>query len=81
MRPGMITEKIIEFWFDFASTYSYPAAMRIEDLAAKSGGRIVWRPFVGKSQIALARQHRARDGARDFRRAVLHRRRRIVLGP
>lgn len=42
----MTTEKLVEFWFDFASTYSYPAAMRIEDLAAKTGCRIVWRPFV-----------------------------------
>jgi len=41
----MTAEKIIEFWFDFASSYSYPAAMRIEDLTAKSGFRIVWRPF------------------------------------
>lgn len=23
----------LDFWFDFASTYSYPAAMRIEKLA------------------------------------------------
>lgn len=40
-----MTEKIIEFWFDFASTYSYPAAMRIEDLASKKSCHIVWRPF------------------------------------
>jgi 2-hydroxychromene-2-carboxylate isomerase len=42
----MATQKLIEFWFDFASTYSYPAAMRIEDLAARSDCRIVWQPFV-----------------------------------
>jgi len=42
----MTTEKITEFWFDFASTYSYPAAMRSEDLAAKCHVRMVWRPFV-----------------------------------
>ncbi len=32
----------IEFWFEFASTYSYPAAMRIEALAAESrrAGRV-----------------------------------------
>lgn len=42
----MSTEKTIEFWFDFASTYSYPAAMRIEQLAAKRGRRILWRSFV-----------------------------------
>jgi 2-hydroxychromene-2-carboxylate isomerase len=25
---------VIEFWYEFGSTYSYPAAMRIEPLAA-----------------------------------------------
>ena len=34
------------FWFDFASTYSYPAAMRIEKLAAGRGVSVVWRPFL-----------------------------------
>ena len=35
----------LDFWFEFASTYSYPAAMRIEALAA---GRVAirWRPFL-----------------------------------
>ena len=36
----------IEFWFDFASTYSYPAALRIEDLAATHGVTVVWRAFL-----------------------------------
>lgn len=36
----------IEFWFEFASTYSYPAAMRIEALAASRGVQVVWRPFL-----------------------------------
>jgi 2-hydroxychromene-2-carboxylate isomerase len=36
----------IEFWFEFASTYSYPAAMRIERVAANSGVRIDWRAFL-----------------------------------
>lgn len=36
----------IEFWFDFASTYSYPAAMRIEGLAAAWGIPVAWRPFL-----------------------------------
>ncbi|HEY5758781.1 MAG TPA: 2-hydroxychromene-2-carboxylate isomerase [Steroidobacter sp.] len=36
----------IEFWFEFASTYSYPAAMRIETLAASRGVQIAWRPFL-----------------------------------
>ena len=36
----------IEFWFEFASTYSYPAAMRIEPLARGAGVTLVWRPFL-----------------------------------
>jgi 2-hydroxychromene-2-carboxylate isomerase len=36
----------IEFWFEFASTYSYPAAMRIEALAASRGISISWRAFL-----------------------------------
>ena len=36
----------VEFWFDFASTYSYPAALRIDNLARDSHISIVWRPFL-----------------------------------
>ncbi len=36
----------VEFWYDFASTYSYPAAMRVERLAAAAGVGLVWRPFL-----------------------------------
>ncbi|HSD44701.1 MAG TPA: 2-hydroxychromene-2-carboxylate isomerase [Burkholderiales bacterium] len=36
----------LEFWFEFASTYSYPAAMRIETLAGRAGVAIAWRPFL-----------------------------------
>jgi len=36
----------IDFWYEFASTYSYPAAMRIEPLAADAGVTIRWRPFL-----------------------------------
>jgi 2-hydroxychromene-2-carboxylate isomerase len=36
----------IEFWYEFGSTYSYPAAMRIERLAAEAGVPVVWRPFL-----------------------------------
>jgi len=36
----------IEFWLDFASTYSYPAAMRIEALVAEKNMEVVWRPFL-----------------------------------
>jgi 2-hydroxychromene-2-carboxylate isomerase len=36
----------LEFWFEFASTYSYPAALRIEKAAAEAGVAIVWQPFL-----------------------------------
>src|SRR5690606_12617732 len=36
----------LHFWYEFASTYSYPAAMRIEDAAHAAGVQLVWRPFL-----------------------------------
>lgn len=36
----------VQFWYEFASTYSYPAAARIEDLARRRGLTIAWRPFL-----------------------------------
>ena len=36
----------IDFWYEFASTYSYPTAMRIERLAASEGVTVRWRPFL-----------------------------------
>jgi 2-hydroxychromene-2-carboxylate isomerase len=36
----------VEFWFEFASTYSYPAAMRVERLAGEAGVALLWRPFL-----------------------------------
>ncbi len=36
----------VDFWYEFASTYSYPAAMRIEELAAERGVTVAWRPFL-----------------------------------
>jgi len=36
----------LDFWFDFASTYSYPAAMRIADVARERGVAVRWRPFL-----------------------------------
>ena len=36
----------IAFWFEFASTYSYPAAMRVEDAARAAGVALEWRPFL-----------------------------------
>ena len=36
----------LQFWFEFASTYSYVAALRIEDLAKAKGVPFEWRPFL-----------------------------------
>ena len=36
----------IEFWFEFASTYSYVGAMRIEQECARAGVALRWRPFL-----------------------------------
>jgi len=36
----------IEFWFEFASTYSYPAALRVEAMAQAAGLELAWRPFL-----------------------------------
>jgi 2-hydroxychromene-2-carboxylate isomerase len=36
----------LEFWFEFASTYSYPAAMRVEAAARAAGVPLAWRPFL-----------------------------------
>lgn len=40
MRP------VLEFWYEFASTYSYLAAMRIEAQARAAGVDVRWRPFL-----------------------------------
>jgi 2-hydroxychromene-2-carboxylate isomerase len=37
---------VLDFWFDFASTYSYPAAVRIGRLAAEAGVQVRFRPFL-----------------------------------
>jgi 2-hydroxychromene-2-carboxylate isomerase len=36
----------ITFWFEFASTYSYLSAMRIQGVTTRAGVRVVWRPFL-----------------------------------
>ncbi len=36
----------VEFWFEFASTYSYPATMRVERVAAAAGVDVTWRPLL-----------------------------------
>ena len=36
----------LEFWYEFASNYSYLSAMRISELAQRAGIEVVWRPFL-----------------------------------
>jgi 2-hydroxychromene-2-carboxylate isomerase len=36
----------LDFYLEFASTYSYPAAMRIGTLAEAAGVAVRWRPFL-----------------------------------
>jgi 2-hydroxychromene-2-carboxylate isomerase len=37
---------VADFWFDFASTYSYVACMRIEACAKEAGVAVRYRPFL-----------------------------------
>jgi 2-hydroxychromene-2-carboxylate isomerase len=37
---------MLDFWYELASTYSYPAAMRIEEAAAAADVKVRWRPFL-----------------------------------
>ena len=36
----------LQFWFDPASTYSYVAAMRVEQECARAGVPLEWKPFL-----------------------------------
>jgi 2-hydroxychromene-2-carboxylate isomerase len=36
----------IQFWYEFASNYSYLSAMRIEEMAAANGIAVEWKPFL-----------------------------------
>jgi 2-hydroxychromene-2-carboxylate isomerase len=41
-----MTRKTIDFWYEFASTYSYPAAMRVEKVARAADIAVRYRPFL-----------------------------------
>jgi 2-hydroxychromene-2-carboxylate isomerase len=41
-----MSRPVVEFWFEFASTYSYLSVMRIERAADAAGVRIAWKPFL-----------------------------------
>lgn len=36
----------LDFWFDFASSYSYVGALRVESLCQAAGLTLRWRPFL-----------------------------------
>lgn len=66
---------VIEFWFDFGSSYAYFAAMEIDALAGRCGRQVAWRPFLlgtafrqtgaqGLSSTPLKKDYAARDWAR-----------------
>ncbi|HJY41404.1 MAG TPA: 2-hydroxychromene-2-carboxylate isomerase [Steroidobacteraceae bacterium] len=41
-----MTTHALEFWFEFASTYSHVAAQRIAAVAGAAGVTVVWKPFL-----------------------------------
>lgn len=45
-RPDLPPSGTADFWFEFASTYSFLAAERIEALAMARGVGLRWRPFL-----------------------------------
>lgn len=41
-----MSARALDYWFEFASTYSYLTTMRIEDMARARGITLRWRPFL-----------------------------------
>src|SRR2546425_5760694 len=41
-----VSRPALQLWFEFASTYSYPAVQRIEALADGPGVGVEWKPFL-----------------------------------
>jgi 2-hydroxychromene-2-carboxylate isomerase len=41
-----MSKQTLDFWFEFASSYSYLSVMRIEPLAREAGVTVKWRPFL-----------------------------------
>jgi 2-hydroxychromene-2-carboxylate isomerase len=38
--------KAVDFYFDFSSPYGYLASTRIDEIAARHGAPVTWRPFL-----------------------------------
>lgn len=45
-QPHSPVSRILQFWFEFGSCYSYLSVMRIEDLSRERGVGILWKPFL-----------------------------------
>ncbi len=68
----------VDFYFDFSSPYSYLASETIDDLAARHGHKVNWRPmmlgviFKATGSAPLTEQHpwRASYAVMDFRRSA-----------
>lgn len=43
----------LEFYFDFFSPYGYLTSSRIDELAAKHGREVIWRPFLVGATFAV----------------------------
>lgn len=44
--PGTALRPGLEFWFDFISPFGYFASLRIDELAARHGRAVDWRPLL-----------------------------------
>ena len=77
-----MTETPIEFWFDFSSGYAYFAAFAIDELAARHGRTVLWRPYMlgvafkqtgarGLSATPMKSDYARRDWARLSRQTGL----------
>jgi 2-hydroxychromene-2-carboxylate isomerase len=45
-KTKLMPNRRLAFWFDFASTYAYLSAMRIDAMAALASVEVEWRPFL-----------------------------------
>jgi 2-hydroxychromene-2-carboxylate isomerase len=72
----------LQFWFDFSSPFAYLAATRVEDVAARAGAELVYKPFllgglfqaVGTPNVPLFEmpQAKQRHAGLDMRRWAAH---------
>src|SRR5271169_3986415 len=67
----------IDFYFDFSSPYGYLASTRIDELAARHGRSVAWRPFLLGAAFKLTGQRalteqpiRGHYHERDFARSA-----------